>query len=137
MLFPVHFGNGGWEVLTPAFDCGNFEKITHCHSLCAYRFVSFRLPRTRTMAGAPRPPPCSSTGEIHDIRSTSVQQPSPTAPPPPARHPWPSLPPTPVVNRQGSEIPRTPELPSVSGGGRLGARARAPLSRGSQERFRI
>jgi hypothetical protein len=101
-------------VLPPAFDCGNFEKITHYHSLCAYRFVSFhRLPRTHTTARALRPPQCSSAREIHDIRSTSAQQPSPTAPPPPARHPRPSFPPTTTVNRQGFEIPRPPELPSV------------------------
>jgi hypothetical protein len=36
LLFPVHFRKQGWEVLPSAFHCGNFEKITHCHSLCAY-----------------------------------------------------------------------------------------------------
>lgn len=71
-------------------------------------------PRGRQRA----PPAC----EIHDIHSTSAQQPSPTAPQPPARHPWPARSPNPAVSRQGFEIPRPPEPQSR----RRPPRARAP-----------
>jgi hypothetical protein len=72
-----------WEVLPPVFDCGNFEKITHCHSLCAYRFVSLcRLPAPARQQGPCGRHQCSSAEEIHDIappRPTAITHSSPTS----------------------------------------------------------
>ncbi|CAN6270675.1 unnamed protein product [Urochloa humidicola] len=77
------------------------------------------------------------TGEIHNICRTSAKQSSPTAPPSPARHPWPILPPTPAVNIQGFKIPRPsepqsccrPPPPSAHGCERLRLRAQASTQR--------